>query len=251
VGPGQYNSINELGSLRLPDDDTNLIVTVHCYDPFLFTHQGASWAGADAATTGLVFPGPPASHLAPASGVAAWVTNWIQDYNTQPADQNPSSARAFRGKLNLAKQWSVYYGRPVHIGEFGCYDTYCDDVSRVNFYRAFREQADELGLGWAMWDWKAGFHYWQEQGENGAPDPPGMREALFPRPQLKPLPQGALLINGALGKAYVFEKAIALNPPAWGPISTQIHLGCPLEFTVPDAELSPAAYIRAAWLKHP
>jgi hypothetical protein len=43
VGPGQWNSINELSNLRLPDDDENLIVTVHCYDPFLFTHQGACW----------------------------------------------------------------------------------------------------------------------------------------------------------------------------------------------------------------
>lgn len=71
--------------------------------------------------------------------------------------------------------------RTIIVGPGDGYDRYCDDVSRVNFYRAFREAADELGLGWAMWDWKAGFHYWKEDGTGGAPDPPGMREALFPR----------------------------------------------------------------------
>ena len=45
--------------LRLPDDDENLIVTVHNYDPFYFTHQGATWAGPDTKVTGIRFPGPP------------------------------------------------------------------------------------------------------------------------------------------------------------------------------------------------
>ena len=42
VGPVQYNSIQALYSLKLPDDRL-LVVTVHYYDPFEFTHQGAEW----------------------------------------------------------------------------------------------------------------------------------------------------------------------------------------------------------------
>jgi len=38
----QWNSIHSLDSLELPNDP-NLIVSVHFYDPFDFTHQGASW----------------------------------------------------------------------------------------------------------------------------------------------------------------------------------------------------------------
>jgi len=59
VGPGKWNSVDELKHLVLPADDHNLIVTVHCYDPFLFTHQGASWTGNQTRTKGIVFPGPP------------------------------------------------------------------------------------------------------------------------------------------------------------------------------------------------
>ena len=57
VGPGRWNSPDELVNLRLPDEDENIIVTVHCYDPFNFTHQGASWAGPDQKVTDIVFPG--------------------------------------------------------------------------------------------------------------------------------------------------------------------------------------------------
>jgi len=42
VGPVGYNAINDLDQLTLPADP-NLIVTVHFYSPFEFTHQGATW----------------------------------------------------------------------------------------------------------------------------------------------------------------------------------------------------------------
>ncbi len=42
VGPGAFNGIGALNDLVLPPDP-NLIVSVHFYDPFPFTHQGAEW----------------------------------------------------------------------------------------------------------------------------------------------------------------------------------------------------------------
>ncbi len=44
VEPGDWGSISELKNLVLPPD-RNVIVSVHCYDPFYFTHQGANWTG--------------------------------------------------------------------------------------------------------------------------------------------------------------------------------------------------------------
>lgn len=42
AGPVSYNSIRALGSFD-PPEDPRFIATVHYYDPFPFTHQGASW----------------------------------------------------------------------------------------------------------------------------------------------------------------------------------------------------------------
>lgn len=42
VSPGSWGHPRGLAQLRLPAD-RNLIVGVHSYDPFFFTHQGASW----------------------------------------------------------------------------------------------------------------------------------------------------------------------------------------------------------------
>lgn len=176
TGPSKWNQISELKNLVLPDDD-NIIVTVHCYDPFYFTHQGATWAGPDPKVTGIRFPGPPAEPLVPDPSLKLnpWVVSWIKRYNTLPTAENPSSPIAFEPELKLAREWSDYYGRPVHVGEFGCF-TKADPESRARFYAAFRHACDENKLGWAIWDWSAGFHYWDKKKNEPAP---GMREALF------------------------------------------------------------------------
>ena len=178
VGPGLWNSPGELVNLRLPDNDDNIIVTLHCYEPMLFTHQGADWAGPDQRVTGVVFPGPPKVPLVPdpSLDLKPWVRNWLREYNTLPAASNPSGPHAFLGKIQQAKAWSEKCGRPVHFGEFGAF-TKADQTSRAHYYAAFRQALDAAGIGWAIWDWKSGFNYWDPKTHRPLP---GMREALFP-----------------------------------------------------------------------
>lgn len=176
AGPGEWNSVDELKNLVLPPDD-NLIVTVHCYDPFIFTHQGHPRQSTVAKVTGIRFPGPPATPFVPdpAAGLSAWWTNWIQKYNTLPTAQNPCSPLAFAEKMKLARAWSDYYGRPVHVGEFGVYSA-ADPESRVRWLAAIRHAFDENNLGWCLWEWSAGFGFWDKK---DSPALPGLHEALF------------------------------------------------------------------------
>ncbi len=180
VPTGRWNSAFELPNLRLPGEDDNLIVTLHCYDPFFFTHQGASWAGPDVKLlSGIRFPGPPDKplELSPQALNNSSIVDWIKQYNSQPAAKNPCGPAVFQAHIAEAVEWSNYFGRPVHFGEFGCLSN-SDPNSRAAYYRLFREQLDQAGIGWAIWDWKAGFKYWDAATNRPAA---GMREALFPR----------------------------------------------------------------------
>ena len=176
VEPGGWGGIEELKNLALPSDD-NLIVSVHCYEPFHFTHQGATWTGKDFLQTNIVFPGPPTTPLEPNLNLEPkpWVLDWIQKYNRLPTEKNPSSAAAFAEKLKYLHEWSAFYGRPVHLGEFGAI-VKAGAASRENFYSAFRRTAEKENLGWCIWDWSANFRYWDKA--NNAPMP-GMHQALF------------------------------------------------------------------------
>jgi hypothetical protein len=84
-----------------------------------------------------------------------------------------------------------------------------DPVSRANFYTAIRSTLDCLGLGWAMWDWNAGFHYWDTNTDQPAP---GMRAAMFPAPWLIFTAPGQFKLDGAVAKTFVIERTFSLAP---------------------------------------
>lgn len=160
VSPGNWGIARELDRLILPNDDDRIAVTIHCYDPFHFTHQGASWVGLQD-LRGIRYPGPPETPLEvpPSLSGNHDVVAFIQGYNTRTGDSNPSSARIMREELDTAWKWSRHFGRPIHLGEFGAYKP-ADHASRLRYLRDVRTHAETRGIPWALWEWKSGFGYW-------------------------------------------------------------------------------------------
>lgn len=163
VSPGHWGIIPELEHLRLPDDDPNLAVTVHCYEPFHFTHQGAGWVGLQDLRN-VAYPGPPREPLILPESLRKnqGALAFVEAYNTRPVAQNPSSPRKLRELLDMARDWSAHFGRPVHLGEFGSHQT-ADTASRERYLRDVRTLAEQRGIPWTLWEWKAGFGYWDPQ----------------------------------------------------------------------------------------
>lgn len=176
IGPGKWNTVGELGKLRLPADD-RLIVTLHTYEPFRFTHQGAPWLDDDVRAKGIRFPGPPTTPLEISPSWKTDVRAWIERYNVEPAATNPCSPGEVIRLVEQAREWSEYYGRPIHWGEFGAY-VEADATSRGNYLRTVRQAAEERNMGWALWDWKAGFRFWDGATNRAVPE---MDAALFER----------------------------------------------------------------------
>jgi endoglucanase len=126
VGPGQWNGIRALDKLELPKDDRNLILTVHFYDPFPFTHQGASWV----------------------KGSDKWKGRKWSGTEAEQAE--------IRKALEKAAGWAKAHERPVYLGEFGAFEG-ADLESRVKWTRFVAREAEKLGFSWAYWEFCAGF----------------------------------------------------------------------------------------------
>lgn len=77
VGPTGWNAIGALPGLEWPDDD-RLVLTVHYYDPFEFTHQGAEWSDSPP-PIGRDWTG---SLLTPRAGWADWSWGTQRDYGS-------------------------------------------------------------------------------------------------------------------------------------------------------------------------
>lgn len=126
VGPTNWNSIDKLSSLQLPDNEPNLIVTFHYYSPFEFTHQGAEWA----------------------TGASAWLgTEW---------SGTEREMRAVRRDFDRAQSWAEKQGVPLFLGEFGAYSK-ADMASRERWTAFIVSEAEARGFSFAYWEFGAGF----------------------------------------------------------------------------------------------
>lgn len=128
IGPAFWNSIRSLNSLELPEDDRNIIVTVHYYLPMEFTHQGARWNKETAALSGVT---------------------WGTDAEKRRVDADFASVQ----------QWSKAHGRPILLGEFGAYDK-GEMESRARYTAYVARAAESLGWAWTYWQFDSDFIVW-------------------------------------------------------------------------------------------
>ena len=124
AGPARWNIPEALPTLRLPDDD-HLIVTVHYYSPFQFTHQGADWLEEAGDWQGT-----------------SWGTDAERD--------------RVRADLERAAAWARDHQRPLFLGEFGTIEN-ADTAARVAWTTLVRSDAERLGISWAYWDFATDF----------------------------------------------------------------------------------------------
>lgn len=173
LSTGDWGKITELDKLILPDDD-RLIVTVHCYEPFIFTHQNSSWTHLNDLKN-ITYPGPPDSPVSLPESLKGDknLADLIHRYNTVQGINNPSSPQKMELLLDAAKRWSDHFGRPIHLGEFGAIDA-ADPASRARYVKDVARAAESRGIPWTLWDWKARFAYW-----NKVTNQPLLRGAIF------------------------------------------------------------------------
>ena len=154
IGPGHWNNVDNLKSLRLPEGDRMLIATFHYYNPFHFTHQGAEWV----------------------EGSAAW--------NGQTWAGTPAQVEALKADFEKAAKWATANRRPIFLGEFGAYSA-ADMDSRASWTSSVAREAERLGFSWAYWEFASGFGAFDK--DNGRWRAP-LKDALVPPDPKKPTP---------------------------------------------------------------
>jgi len=126
LGTAEWGGLGGLSSLEIPPDE-NLILTIHYYNPFRFTHQGAEWSGAESQT---------------------WLgTKW---------NDTEAERQTVESEFRYAIQYSKDHHIPIHIGEFGAYSK-ADLASRVKWTNFLARWFEQQKFSWAYWEFSAGF----------------------------------------------------------------------------------------------
>jgi endoglucanase len=154
VGGNEWNSIgglNNFGTLS----DNNIIYTFHFYEPFAFTHQGASWVGDAVSTTGISYPGnfapmPPLNPLATAIPWANGMLNYYPNINKAILNNWMQGATTFKANNNV----------PIWCGEWGSYSTFApNNGSRCRYTQDIKSILDSNGINNAYWEMDQGFGF--------------------------------------------------------------------------------------------
>ena len=115
-----------LGSLMVPEGESNVIVEVHYYDPARFTHQQAPWSSS-------------------------------KIYKDVPWSTTEEETKAVKDAFAKVAAWASANKRPLYLGEFGAYQA-ADMPSRGRWTRFVVQTAEDNKMSWAYWGfWRCGF----------------------------------------------------------------------------------------------
>jgi endoglucanase len=137
-----------------PLRDPNIIYNFHFYEPFLFTHQGATWSAYYWHwLRGLRYPSSPES----AERVAALAPGAVDRLQVIRYGRDHWDAARIESEMKQAAEWAQRRGVPLVCNEFGVYREYADSQDRAAWLHDVRTALERSGIGWAMWDYSGSF----------------------------------------------------------------------------------------------
>jgi len=149
IGSNRWQSTDTFDVLKVPENDGNILLSFHFYEPFLLTHWHASWTGLKNYKGPVHYPG-------------AILTQ--NEFDVLPAEmKGPAKdwvGREFNKKLLLEK-WqkpiakAKELGLPLYCGEFGII-TGPPQEDMLRWYQDMIDLFEENGIGYANWNYKSG-----------------------------------------------------------------------------------------------
>jgi len=152
VGGSGYNSYTELKNIPSYSDQ-NLLYTFHFYDPFVFTHQGASWTSPSMVPlAGVPFPYDLSKMPAcPQSLKGTWIESNLNNY------MNNGTIAAVKQLIDNAISFRTSRKVNIFCGEFGVYIPNSNAADRVFWYDIVKKYFEQNNIPWTIWDYQGGF----------------------------------------------------------------------------------------------
>lgn len=147
IGGYMNNSVTTVSSIR-PPFDGNIIYNFHCYEPLLFTHQGAYWIKGMPGSFRIQYPVGKTEFLESSGSIPAVIETF--------ADKIPDigfSAEYFERLFADALKTAEERGVMLYCGEYGVIEL-AGRESALNWYRDIHSVFEKYGIGHALWCYK-------------------------------------------------------------------------------------------------
>lgn len=148
IGSNRWQQVQTFPDLEVPENDSNIVLSFHFYNPFLLTHHQASWTKNKIYTGNVHYPGyvvQPSDTL----DLPAEVRQHVRSYTQEPSNQE-SLAAAIQIAINKADS----LGLQLYCGEFGCLST-VPDRTRKRWFADMIQFFETNNIAWTAWDYKS------------------------------------------------------------------------------------------------
>src|SRR5215204_3132908 len=163
----RWSGLSEMLFLE-PYADRNVIYNFHYYEPFAFTHQGATWAGPNLPFyKNVPYPSSPEA--------VRLVLDTVQDepakYNLLRYGEDNWNAGRMDRELGAAAAWGAKHHVYITCNEFEAFRKVVKPVDRVAWLQDMRLALEKHRIGWTMWDYAGGFAVVDKTNGNAQEDP--------------------------------------------------------------------------------
>ncbi|MBQ6258591.1 MAG: cellulase family glycosylhydrolase [Lachnospiraceae bacterium] len=148
IGGYHNNSIEAVKDLAMPYDE-NIIYTFHCYEPLIFTHQGAYWA-----------PGMDTSFRMPLDTTYGEMEEFSKKYLSQITvgfsgfdKEDKLSAKYFEEHFAEVVKISEERNVPIYCGEYGVINL-ASAQDTLKWYSYISAAFNKFGIGRAAWNFR-------------------------------------------------------------------------------------------------
>ncbi len=147
VGGVNYNAVLSVPKLNVPLDD-KIVYNFHCYEPMIFTHQGAYWMEGMPTDYRIGYPKTLAEYREAGSKLdvdlgGAVYTEGIREIG-EPFFEDIFAPAIAKAKADNA---------PLYCGEYGAIDL-ADPEDRLRWLKDIHGVFAKYGIGHALWNYK-------------------------------------------------------------------------------------------------
>ena len=156
VGSNRWQGYETMKYLRVPENDKNIVLSFHYYNPMILTHYNAWWTPIGKYTGKLHYPGIMVSK---------------EDYDAAPDDIKPELEQYtkqvwdinkiredFKDAIAVAKKYDLQ----LFCGEWGIYEK-TDKELGYQWTKDMLTVFDEFNIAWTTWCYDADFGFWDQQ----------------------------------------------------------------------------------------